>query len=251
MLTTLALTVLASQNPSTFEQKIPGQLPSFVMVKLPDGEITVDGKKHTIKNLAIGQTEITWEIFDIFAYRFDLTQEEQAKGVELQSRPSKPYGAPDRGFGHKGFAALGMTYQSAQAFVKWLSAKTGKTYRLPTSAEWEYAARAGAAAEPAPLTDHAWFWDNADDKARKLASLKPNPWGLHDVLGNAAEWVTMPDGEGAVAGGHFYSKAEEVKFTAREKYDPSWQERDAQIPKSKWWLSDGEFIGLRVVCENP
>ena len=251
MVTTLAFAVLANQSVDLekWEEKIEGQLPTFQMIKIPDGTITIDGKTHEIKNLAVARTEVTWDFFDIFAYRFDLTQAEQAAGAELQSRPSKPYGAPDRGFGHKGFAALGMTFQSAQAYVEWLSKKTGKKYRLPTSAEWEYAARAGADSEPTPIGEYSWNWDNAEDRAQKVASLKPNSWGLYDTLGNTGEWVVMPDGTGTIAGGHFYDKVEQMKFSQREPYDSSWQEKDAQIPKSKWWLSDGEFVGMRVVCD--
>lgn len=248
---TAFLTAMALSDLKTFEEQIPGHLPKFTMVQLPTGKITIDGKTTEIKNLSISKTEVTWNIYDIYAYRFDLSQEEQAAGVELKSRPSKPYGAPDRGYGHDDFAALGMTYQSAVLFCEWLSKKTGKKYRLPTSAEWEYAARAGADKEPADIGTVAWYWDNAEDVAHKTGSLKPNAWGLFDMLGNAAEWVTMPDGTGTVAGGHFYDKADKIKFTQREAYSPDWQERDAQIPKSKWWLSDGEMIGLRVVCETP
>lgn len=229
-----------------FEEKISGTLVSFKMLPVPDGEFK--GKK--IKNLFVGETEVTWDLYDIWAFRFDLTQEQIARNVEVESRPSRPYGAPDKGFGHQGYAALGMTPHSADLFCKWLSAKTGKKYRLPTEAEWEYAARAGSTSEPSNLDDVAWFWDNADDAAHAVKSKKPNAWGLYDVLGNKAEWAIGQDGKPVVCGGSWRDKKSAVSFTARQSQIPKWNENDPQNPKSKWWLSNAPFVGLRVVCEG-
>lgn len=230
------------------EVKIPGHLAAFQMVKLPEGRITIGGKEVAIEPVWMATTETTWDVFDIYAFRLDLTQEQQATEVEAKVRPSKPYGAPDRGFGHSGFAALGMTDNSAQRFCEWLSKKTGKKFRLPTEAEWEYAARAGAVNEP-PLADVAWFWDNADDTTHPVSKKKPNAWGLFDMLGNTWEWTIGNDGKPVVCGGSYAEKSNNVKFSARKHYDPKWQEADAHVPKSKWWLSDGPFIGMRVVCD--
>src|SRR5439155_730769 len=80
----------------------------------------------------IGKTEVTWDEYDIWAFRLDLTPRERSSGVDATARPSRPYGAPDRGFGHHGYPALAMTYFAAQTYCAWLSVKTGKKYRLPT-----------------------------------------------------------------------------------------------------------------------
>ncbi|MBI5706887.1 MAG: formylglycine-generating enzyme family protein [Armatimonadetes bacterium] len=247
------VTGVPSHNPqdrAPYEQKIPDSLASFRMVPLPDGKITLQDRTYEIKGLFIGETEVTWDVFDVYAFKLDVPVEEHTTAAIVRSRPSKPYGAPDHGFGHEGYPALCATFNSAQMFCAWLSAKTGKKYRLPTEAEWEYAARAGKDKLESKITDLAWVSDNAKEKTHPVKQKKPNAWGLYDMLGNAGEWCKDMTGEPVLCGGCWMDKGSTVNPSTRAHQDRSWNKTDPQMPKSRWWLSDGFFVGLRVVCEG-
>jgi len=88
-----------------------------------------------------------------------------------------------------------VSWNDAQTFVQRLSAQTGKRYRLPSEAEWEYAARAGSTADypfgsdPSQLGQHAWFNENSGGQTRPVGQKLANAFGLHDVHGNVLEWV--------------------------------------------------------------
>ncbi len=236
---------------SPFTETISGTSVKFEMIPLPAGTITINKTAVEIKPVWIGKTEVTWDEYDIYAFKLDEKENQKIGELDAIARPTKPYGAPDRGFGHRGYPALSMTFHAAQEYCRWLSAKTGKKYRLPTEAEWEYACRAGEVEKisPARLDQRAWFWDNAEDKTHPVAAKQPNTWGLYDMLGNAAEWVAGQDGKPVVAGGSYKYKAAQLHSGARAKQMPMWNMTDPQMPKSKWWLSDATFVGFRVVCE--
>jgi formylglycine-generating enzyme required for sulfatase activity len=231
-----------------YRESIPGTLVTFEMVPVPGGSITLDGKPVTVEPFYIGRTEVTWDMYDVFALKLDGPK--SSGGADAVARPSHPYGAPDYGWGHAGYPAISVTRAAAQAFCDWLASKTGKPYRLATEAEWLRAARLGAG--DAPLTGDrrnalAWHRGNATETTHAVGSRKPDNLGLFDLFGNAAEWVTTADGRLVTRGGSFRDRADVVGPGARAEQDDSWNERDPQLPKSRWWLSDGPFVGFRVV----
>ena len=88
-----------------------------------------------------------------------------------------------------------VSWNDVQGFIQRLNQKEEtEAYRLPTEAEWEYAARADTQyaynfnPNMDALTQYAWFRKNSDGRTHPVGRLKPNPWGLHDVHGNVHEW---------------------------------------------------------------
>lgn len=144
---------------------------SFVMGS-PEGEPgrnPYEGPQRTVSvpAFAIGVYEVTLAEWNACA----------ADGVCQEKR-----GAGDS------FPALGLSWRDAEGFANWLTRKTGRKYRLPTEAEWEYAARAGS-------TSAYWWGDRYDAskvstrEAHAVGSGAANAFGLYDVIGNAREWV--------------------------------------------------------------
>jgi formylglycine-generating enzyme required for sulfatase activity len=105
---------------------------------------------------------------------------------------------PDNQWGRGDQPAINVSRDDAKRYAAWLSKLTGKTYRLPSEAEWEYAARAGTTTlyffgdDPAPLGDYAWYNRNATIRTHPVGKKKPNPFGLHDIYGNVLEVVADP-----------------------------------------------------------
>ena len=149
---------------------------AFMMGSAPGepGHVGYEGPKHevTVSSFAISETEVTHA-------QWQACVDDGGCGA---------YTPGDAGFGRDNRPALYISWRDAQSYVKWLSAKTGKAYRLPTEAEWEYAARGG--------TQSAYWWGDRFDRnmisfgtTRPVDELTPNPFGLRGMLGNAAEWV--------------------------------------------------------------
>lgn len=257
----LASSVLGQPaNPPAVTESIAGTTVRIDLLPIPAGKVKIaDPADPTkVQEVAVGpfymsKTEVTWDQYDIFVYRLDEPPENQ--NADATSHPSKPYIPPDRGFGHAGYAAIGMSFKGASEYCDWLSKKTGHKYRLATEAEWEYAAHAGVAGDfagapsPSTLNDFAWYKDDSEAKTHPVGSKKANAWGLFDMTGNAAEWVVGTDGKPVTKGGSFRDGPDELKISARLKQSAAWNASDPQIPKSKWWLADCTFVGFRIVRE--
>jgi formylglycine-generating enzyme required for sulfatase activity len=243
----LAGAVLAGSSqaaPPRYHETIPGTLVRFEMQQVP--------AQADAPAFFVGRTEVTWDMYDVFALGLDTSAATGA--ADAIARPSNPYGAPDRGWGHAGFPAMSITRAAAEAFCQWLSAKTGKAYRLPTDAEWSRAAAlatAGGTPAVASLDPIAWHRGNAEGRTHPVATRAADASGLFDLFGNTAEWVTTTDGALVTRGGSYRDAAEALGPAARAVQDASWNDTDPQLPKSRWWLSDGPFVGFRLAATIP
>jgi formylglycine-generating enzyme required for sulfatase activity len=141
-----------------------------------------EGPQHRVriaKSFALGKYEVTFAEYDACV---------AAGGCSKRA---------DQGWGRGRRPAINVSWNDAQTYVKWLSARTGQTYRLPSEAEWEYAARAGT------QTRYAWGNDLGKNRANcyscgsrwdaertaPVGSFAANRWGLHDMHGNVWEWT--------------------------------------------------------------
>jgi formylglycine-generating enzyme required for sulfatase activity len=234
----------------TLKISIAGTTVTFEMVPVPAGRVTVDGKPVQVAPLYIGRTEVTWDMYDVYALGLDKGAAPAASGADAVARPSSPYGAPDYGWGHAGFPVISLTRAAAENFAKWLSSRTGRAFRLPTEPEWQHVAilaAGGAALSPADRDALAWHRGNADARTHPVAQKRADRLGLFDLFGNAGEWVTTGNDALVLRGGSFRDAPETIGPAARAVQDDTWNERDPQLPKSRWWLSDGPFAGLRLI----
>ena len=255
----LARAALAQQPPNETIQ-IPGTDLKFEMVYVPGGRAKLGsppdepGRKpdelpvHEVelRPFWMSRTEVTWECFVKY---FENRKATKLDGV---TRPSPPYEPPHGTMGTGAHPAVGMRWHGAMGYSEWVSALTGQRFRLPTEAELEYAARAGStAAGPEKPDDVAWYKENAEKKTHLTGTKKPNAWGLSDLLGNvweyALEYHSPPDYRPVLRGGAWNTPAAELRFAARQEIRPEWFERDPNRPRSMWWLTDGPFIGFRLV----
>lgn len=271
-----------------YSQEIPDTGQSFGMVPIPGGVFSMGGgsledekpvHKVEISPFWMGTHEITWDIFELFLdknFELAIAEKPLSSQVDGLTRPSIPYLDMTFGMGKEGKPAIGMTQYGAIQFCKWLYLKTGVFYRLPTEAEWEYAARAGSDTkyffgnDEGQLQEYAWFSTNSGGNTQPVGQKKPNPWGLYDILGNVMEWTSdqyesdtyqKRSGKieknpqipirtlypGAIRGGHYKSEANDLSVSKRFYSKNEWKRIDPQIPKSQWWFPEAPFLGLRVV----
>ncbi len=269
------------------------------MVPIPGGKLAMgspesepdrradEGPVHTVELAPfwMAKYEMTWDAYDVWMSDLDVFAREVNKlpnsprdeiADEFQkSQPTKPYCDMSFGMGKRGFPAICMTQHAARTYCKWLSAKTGRYYRLPTEAEWEYACRAGTTTaysfgdDASQLKEYGWFAENAGEGYKQVGKKKPNPWGLYDMHGNVAEWVLdqyVPEGfpldllkpvnpllvpktlyPRTVRGGGWDKTAIDCRSAAREGSTEDWIAQDPQFPVSIWYLTDALHVGFRIV----
>ncbi|UCF36327.1 MAG: SUMF1/EgtB/PvdO family nonheme iron enzyme [Acidobacteriota bacterium] len=245
--------LLAELPPNAFEdytEEIPGLGVKFEMVAVKGGTFLMgspeaepgrepdEGPQRQVQlsDFWMGKFEVSWDEYDAYySQTATVGKNEAGEMSDAITGPTPPYGSPDQGWGKRLRPAITMTHFAARKYCEWLSEVTGRTYRLQTEAEWEYAARAG---NPAPfffeqeagtqswfdsftaklfggalvdeevLGRYAWYRTNSKLRTYPGRSKEPNSLGIYNLLGNVKEFcydfyapdvlASYPEGQPAV-----------------------------------------------------
>lgn len=301
-----------------YTEQIPGSAVSFKMIAIEGGMFKMGSPSDEpfrredegpvrdieISPFYMAEIEVSWEEYLTFYNQTSAEgrstdteglRNKMTSGPDAISGATPPYGQPDQGWGLGKRPAISFSFHAAETYCKWLSSVTGKKYRLPTEAEWEYACRAGTSGpyffpgDPEKFEKRGWkaklskndtavinsfvvYKGNSLAKTQLPDKVKPNPFGLKNMIGNVAEFCSdwydpdyyskLPAGlikdprgpeegsEHVVRGGSFLSSADLLRSATRDSTRTNaWLKTDPQMPKSIWWYSDCFNVGFRVVCE--
>ncbi len=207
---------------------------TFMMGSTPEDQVSVDEQPlHPVtiaQPFALGRFPVTFDEYDRFA---------------MDAGRKRP---KDWGWGRGNRPVIGVSWEDAAAYCAWLSQQTGRTYRLPSEAEWEYGCRAGSETRwcfgdaEEDLGPHAWYGANMEGRTHPVGEKRPNRWGLHDMHGNVWEWCedhahrsyegapadgsAWIDGDAeagadrVVRGGSWINLARNVRSACRGRYEP-------------------------------
>jgi|TARA_B110000908_G_scaffold36947_1_gene44324 formylglycine-generating enzyme required for sulfatase activity len=245
-----------------------------------------DSLEVTLSPFWMGKAEVTWDEYDPFMNNeiprqkdgsvVDFARAQITNDIDFLARPTPPYHPMTFGMPREGHPAISMTQHAANKYCQWISYQTGHFYRLPTEAEWEYACRAGSKTKytwgdnPEEAEQYAWFGGDAASQYHAPGKKKPNAWGFVDMHGNAQEWTLdqyVPDrrayfGKDKVhnpwikatksyphvtKGGYWKQPLEEITADKRIPSEPEWKILDPQEPRSLWYFTSVQWIGMRLV----
>ena len=278
----------ASERFEPYREPVPGTDASLRMMPIPPGEFVLGAApselgraddegpqaRVAIDAFWMAAHEVNWDAFRRFMLRQAEAYIDPDRVAAAVSSPTPPYMEMSFGMGITGYPAISMTQHAASKYAQWLSAKTGRFYRLPTEAEWEYACRAGSStaysfgSDASELGQYGWFWENSDGQYRPVGEKEPNAWGLHDMHGNVWEWTLdryLPNYAASdqpldnpwvrarrlyprvVRGGSWMDDAPALRCAARKASSEDWKMQDPQLPKSIWYHTDAQWLGFRLV----
>ncbi len=221
----------------SFTEKIPRSSVSFNMIAIPGGTFKMGSSPDEpfrkenegpvmeveLSPFFMAEVEVTWDEYLAFYVQTaaegrttdteGLRSQGSADDVDAISGATPPYGQPDQGWGIGQRPAISFTHHAAETYCRWLSQVTGKTYRLPTEAEWEYACRAGTEGpyffpgdpekfektglraklsknDTTVINTYVVYKGNSPSKTQTPDFVKPNPFGLKNMPGNVAEFCS-------------------------------------------------------------
>jgi len=219
---------------NNFTEYIPGSNVSFEMIAIPGGTFQMGSPENepfrrddegplrevNVDPFFMAQIEVSWNEYLAFFKQTesqikttDTYIQTDLGDVDAISGPTPPYGAPDQGWGKGKRPAITMTHHAAEVYCQWLTKITGKTYRLPTEAEWEYAARGGTntpyffggdpkryvkkglrnklfGVDTSGINSYIYYNENSLARTAEPDQIRENPFGLINMLGNVAEFCS-------------------------------------------------------------
>jgi formylglycine-generating enzyme required for sulfatase activity len=217
---------------SNFTEKIPGTSVSFNMIAVNGGTFKMGSPENepyrqpdegplrdvAVDSFWIAEVEVTWNEYLAFfnatgsqGRKEAVTEKVIKDDVDAISGATPPWGAPDQGWGMGMRPAITMSHHAAMTYCRWLSQVTGKPYRLPTEAEWEFAARGGTSGpyffdgdpdkyeskgfmkkifgtDTTTINSYVIYQENSPIKTQPPSKVKANPLGIKNMLGNVAEF---------------------------------------------------------------
>lgn len=202
----------------------------------PRHEVTID------YDIAMAKHCVTVEEYMLYA---------QATGAEIPEEKLEDLGVD--------VPLRRVRWTEAMAYAKWKSAREGKTYRLPTEAEWEYACRAGSDTkycfgdDDSQLGAYAWYAKNSEDRTHNVGTKKPNDWGFYDMYGNVWEWCLdryAEDYTQTPCDGSAYSVANDKGRVLRGgSYNADEEKCSSTFRINLGAAGKNYFIGFRLVLE--
>lgn len=219
-----------------FTERVPKSAISFNMVAVPGGKFNLGSpagepfrkedegpvKEVELSPFFMAEIEVTWDEYMAFYIQTaaegrstdtEGLRNNVAGATDAISGATPPYGQPDQGWGMGQRPAISFSFHAAETYCRWLTSVTGKSYRLPTEAEWEYAARAGSG-DPYPfpgdpkkfektglrakiskndttvINTYIIYKGNSPSKTQTPDKVRPNAFGLRNMAGNVAEFCS-------------------------------------------------------------
>jgi len=229
-------------------------------------------KVNITRDYWLGATAVTVGQFRYFVEQTNYVTDAEFRNVGLYTRNDRPR-TPGLSWRNPGLPnytqtenhpVFGASWEDAMAFCAWLTETErragrlpeGHTFRLPTEAQWEFAARYGTTDDIAEPGEYAWYGANSGGVPHPVGTKKPNPWGLYDMRGNGWSWVydwygRYPDEEVNDPQGPLYPNSREVIRPLRQKRGSSWNANDPHNLMttnrwSTWGLDPVNWCTFRV-----